>query len=209
MPNLHRLKRSKRAIRLFRLSWLAVGLLLTPALCSRADAEGVVDAAGGFSFELQDQFGQTYTQHDFKTDYLLLVGGDRQASDASRTQAQAVRELLKDRGRPLTSVEIIRVADLRGVPAVLRSMVSKKMQKKYSVPVLLDWGGALVGRYEFEPEVVNIALIERTGRAVLLPDTGLSAEEQIQRVEQALEELASSANEQLSDRSISTASSGV
>ena len=68
-------------------------------------------------------------------------------------------------------------------------MVSKRMQKKHSSSILLDWSGELVGKYQFQPRVANIALIERSGEVVLLLNTDQSKQEQIQRLKQALGDL--------------------
>ena len=184
MMKTKRSRRSKGSLRLWIACWL-----LVPAVGTELLAEETRSESSGLEFELEDQFGQSYNSQALESEYLLIVGGDRKASDESRDRALAVKEILNDWDGLGDQVELLRVADLRGVPAVMKSMVSKRMQKSHSSSILLDWSGVLVGRYEFQPRVANIALIERSGEVVLLLNADESKQEQIQRLKQALGDL--------------------
>jgi hypothetical protein len=71
----------------------------------------------------------------------------------------------------------------------MKGLVSKKMRGRYSTPVLMDWHGDLAGRFGFQPNVANIALIEISGEIVMQMQPELPEEQQIANLKQALAEL--------------------
>lgn len=183
-----RRKRSRRSttIKAFTL----VGSLMVCSLTLSASVHAESDPASAqLDFDLKDQFGELIESDRLRGEHLLLIGGDRKAGDVSREWTQAVRSSLGETPEGGT-VEILRVADLRGVPSMAAPMVSKKMRSRYAESVLLDWSGVLAGRFDFQPGVVNIVLIHRSGSVVMKHQAVEPDQNEIQKVVQAVSDLA-------------------
>lgn len=119
-------------------------------------------------FELEDQFGRRYDSSEFVDRRLIVIGGDREASNDTRAWAQEARKLVDAETYQEASVEIIRVADLRAVPAGFRGLVAKKMRRNYETPVLMDWQGVVADRFEFQPGLANVVIVDELGVVHLL-----------------------------------------
>jgi hypothetical protein len=167
----------------------AIVLALALALSGELLAESTPEPVSPLRFELEDQFGELHTSDQVDSQYLILIGGDRRASEESRQWAATAHGFLTDSALNLASVQVVRVADLRGIPAAMKGLVSKKMRGRYSTPVLMDWHGDLAGRFGFQPNVANIALIEISGEIVMQMQPELPEEQQIANLKQALAEL--------------------
>ncbi len=106
---------------------------------------------------LQDQHGQAFDLRSLRGRVVVLLAGDRSASDQNRDWGRA---LVKRYG---SSLAIIGIADTRGVPFFLRGSVKKSFAKD-RVRVLLDWEGRTFEDYRFLPGTGNIVVIDRAGR---------------------------------------------
>jgi hypothetical protein len=163
-----------------RLLPLACGLLLVGALGARAGAEapsahaaalpratGATEAAVDDSivaFRLSDQFGRVHDAAEYRGRTLLLVGagrGGREAGTAWVEHLRAVQDGVD--GAPV--LPVVAVADLRGVPRLLRRLVRSRFPSDPQRAVLLDWDGALARRLGFDPERCTLLVIGPTGRA--------------------------------------------
>ena len=190
---------TKRAIRSLRLKAPApIVLALALALSGELLAESTPEPVSPLRFELEDQFGELHASDQIEAQYLILIGGDRRASDESREWAITVGAYLADPDSNLAAVEVVRVADLRSVPAAMKGLVSKKMRSRHSTPVLMDWHGDLTGRFGFQPNVANIAVIESSGEIVLQMQAEQPQEQQFATLMRALAELKTVASSQAS-----------
>ncbi len=108
----------------------------------------------------------------------LLVVSDRGGSRFSKRWSRRLVGL-----EP--ALRLIDVAHLADVPAVARPLVRRAFRD--SPAVLLDWHGALARRFGFEPDRVNVYLLDAAGR-LLLAASGGDAEEDLAGVVARLEE---------------------
>ncbi|MGZ8940005.1 MAG: TlpA family protein disulfide reductase [Limisphaerales bacterium] len=109
------------------------------------------------SIRLQDQFGRQH-EIEFPRQRLTLVTiADQKGSAALGSWLEALKQ------RYGTNVYHLGIADVRAVPAPLRPFVTSRFKKKYSYPVLLDWSGEAVKRFEPRTALPNIYLLSKEG----------------------------------------------
>jgi hypothetical protein len=109
------------------------------------------------SIRLQDQFGREH-QIEFPRQRLTLVTiADQKGADALNPWLEALKQ------RYGTNVYHLGIADVRAVPAPLKPFVTSRFKKKYNYPVLLDWSGETVKRFEPRSALPNIYLLSKDG----------------------------------------------
>ena len=152
---------------------LALALALHP-LASRArtapataSSPNAAQAASGadsvIGFRLSDQFGRVHDAAEYRGRALLLVGAGRGGRASGTAWVETLRRLQEDSGGAV-ALPVVAVADLRGVPRLLRRMVRGRFPDDRRQAVLLDWDGSLARRFGFDAERCTIVLIGPTGR---------------------------------------------
>jgi len=114
-------------------------------------------------FEIADQFDRVHADIDLRGGVLLVVGADRKGSQYQGGWMDALRTLAESR-IATDEIQIIEVADLRGVPFFVKGSVKKKFPSDKRQWVLMDWKGVFARAYGFEPEKCNMLLFDRTDR---------------------------------------------
>jgi hypothetical protein len=160
-------------------------LLLTLALAAGqapkpADAKAV-------ELVLEDQFGRRQDIAAYRGDVVLLVYGDRRATDACRELGEKLHVLFHPSaaGQPPAKAKTAPVAPLAGVPAGARSpdvvvtpvavpgqvpgAVRELLRTQIKlaspeVPVWLDFTGTMQKQFDLRPGQPNIALFDARGR---------------------------------------------
>jgi hypothetical protein len=120
-------------------------------------ADSVVD------FRLSDQFGRPHDAADYRGRAMLLVGAGRGGRAAGTAWVEILRGLQPD-SAATAAIPVVGVADLRGVPRLLRRIVRGRFPADRRRAVLLDWDGALARRLGFDAERCTIVLIGPDGR---------------------------------------------
>ncbi|MFM1768201.1 MAG: hypothetical protein RJA22_730 [Verrucomicrobiota bacterium] len=151
-------------------AWLvAIVLLLACAWLLRAGLLGA-DAAEPKSapatpvtrapdrLALADQYEQPQQLGFPHTNVVVLFLADRKGSDEIDGWVTALKE--RHGGR----VEIRGLADVRGVPGLLRGRVRKKFQEQRKYPVMMDWSGEASAQLGLRPGVANVLVLARDGR---------------------------------------------
>ena len=137
-----------------------LALLLGAAVAATAQESTLVD------FELADQFDQVYTDEDFVGSVLVLIGGNRKGSSYTGGWTRAIQSSID--GHPgAEDVQMVGLADLRGVPFFIKGLVKSKFPQQPENWVLMDWKGHLPKTYSFEPGSANILIFDREGALVL------------------------------------------
>jgi hypothetical protein len=154
---------------------LVLGMISTLACCAE-------EVAPTPRIVLQDQFDKTH-QVTFPTSKPVFVAiADQDAAKPMKLWIEASKQQFG------TNVTYIGVADVRKVPAFLRSFIRKKFKEAYSYPVLLDWSGTLTQAFNAKSGVPNIYLLSRDGKN-LATEVGEVTEKKLQRIGSALNEL--------------------
>ncbi len=107
-------------------------------------------------FALHDQYGILFTLRQLEGHLVILIASNIEALDHNRQWGKAIREQYLDR------VYILAVADTRGIPSIMESMV-RKFFKDEEISILLDWKGHVFDTYGLSSGVSNIVLIDRKG----------------------------------------------
>jgi len=128
----------------------------------------MADAGSGarlIDFALTDQFGRKHRRAEYAGAVTVLVGTDRGGSVHVGGWLELARgelEGLAADGR----LRALGVADLRGVPRVLRPAVRKALAAALAQPVLLDWEGRFATAYGFAPGACTVLVADARGRVV-------------------------------------------
>jgi len=165
-------------------------VLITWFLGMHPDADRVPGpGAQPLHFELRDQFGDWHTADPSPIEIFILVGGDKAASEPTRRWAIEIGTLLDSGSAVASAVKVVRLADLRGIPSFLRSVVAKQLRQRYSTPILMDWDGQLAGRFDFAPGLANVAVVDRDGGVFLHLRAHQPEPDQIEQLAWVLEHL--------------------
>ena len=145
----------------FSLRTVATLLLLLPLLTGSSAPQNAVDGSL-IQFELKDQFDRPHFDHELRGQNVLILCGDRKGSRYQGTWANALRDSLRSRNH-LDSIEVVEVADVRGVPFFVKESVKSKFPKERDSWVLMDWKGLFAKAYDFQGDKCNIVLFDRSG----------------------------------------------
>lgn len=106
-------------------------------------------------FELEDQFGEVYSDRGYRQGILVVVGADRGGSQFTGAWSAAIREALAASGQA-PQLRMVGLAHTKGVPRFLRGFVRRRFPQSSDSWVLLDWKGVFAGAYGFEPQSANV-----------------------------------------------------
>ncbi len=148
--------------------------LLLGALLAQA-GQGTNAPARVPDFTLVDQHGVTNHFTLPRTNLSFIVWADQKSSDQLEKWIQPVHDLHGG------AVAILGVADLGGVPAMLRPLVRRAFVKNVPHPVLLDWTGNVTKLFRPVRKVANIYLV-RTNGTVLAHWSGIATKAQLEEV---------------------------
>ena len=114
-------------------------------------------------FTIKDQYDHEVQLSSQRGKAVLLIYGDNLGSDYMGVWAGAVRD-----SAAASAVNVIRIANLRAVPALLRSYVKRQFLKPHSdgkptSPVLLDWDATVAKIFGFTDDLTNVYLIDEQG----------------------------------------------
>lgn len=149
-----------RLVAVGALLWAALGVGAALPLHAQSD-----EAVQLVPFELEDQFGQQWSEADFAGRVAIVMVADREGSEFSQAWAEALSEALEGE---LASQQVILagVAHLRGVPFFIKGVVRGSFSKQPEEWVLLDWGGHWAKHYPFATERMNLMIFAPDGRQV-------------------------------------------
>ena len=111
-------------------------------------------------YAMQDQFDQEYTQDSFIGKYIILFGADRKGSQFSDRWGNALRDSLSERAIN-DSIQFVSLANLDGVPALMKGMVKRFFPKEKDSWALMDWDGLFASSYDFAPDQCNILVFDK------------------------------------------------
>ena len=116
-------------------------------------------------FALTDQFGREHRRAEYAGGVLVVVGTDRSGSAHVGGWLALARDGLEDldaAGR----LPALGVADLRGVPSLVRPVVRAALARAVDRPVLLDWEGRFATAYGFAAGACTVLVADAGGRIV-------------------------------------------
>jgi hypothetical protein len=112
------------------------------------------------SIQLKDQFGKQHQIQFPRQSMTLLTIADEKGAAALDPWLAALKK------RYDTNILYVGIAQVRAVPAPLRSFVTGRFKKKYSYPILLDWSGDVVKPFAPKAAAPNIYLLSKSGSIV-------------------------------------------
>lgn len=126
---------------------------------------GRVIAAGGpkppahapASIELRDQYDAPQRLTFPATNVVVLTIADKKGSEQIDGWVTALKARYAGR------IELRGLAEVSGVPSLLRGKVRRKFQETRTYPVMMDWSGGVCGQLGFQPGLANLLVIARDG----------------------------------------------
>lgn len=102
-------------------------------------------------FRLADQFGRERDELTYAGIPVIVVAGDRAGAKGVALWTEALRAVIRD----ASETQVLSVADLGGVPRMLRRMVGRMLSRDPAHWCALDWDGQLGARIRggIEPAV--------------------------------------------------------
>ena len=160
-------------------------ILLTLLAFTPADAPKVSDRP--VELILEDQFGRKQDVAAYRGEVVLMVYGDRRATDACREFGEKLHVLFhpsaagqaaaKARNAPVAPLQglpagrrspdvvVLPVAAAGNVPGVVRDLLRTQVKKASpDVPVWLDFTGAMAEKFGLREAQPNVAVFDAAGR---------------------------------------------
>ncbi len=132
------------------------------------------------AFDLEDQWGNTWSATALRGKPYVCIVADYRASDAAAEWGQKLGHRLKD------SVLILGCANLDGVPSFLRWFVRSRIRDRAkAAPLLLDWEGEFFRAYRCSENLPTVLIVNAAGRLVYRY-TGLPRSDAIETVSFAI-----------------------
>jgi hypothetical protein len=136
-----------------------LALVVTSLLCAATPTRDATTVA----FRLRDQFGREHDAGDYRGRALVLVAAARGGRSVGTAWVEALRGL-QDSVTPAGDVPVIAVADLRGVPWILRRFTRTQFPHDRRQPVLLDWDGSVARRLDLDRERCTVLVVGPDGQ---------------------------------------------
>jgi len=109
------------------------------------------------SFELEDQFGEVYTDNSWPGKIVILLGSDKGGSVYNEVWGKAIYDSLKnDLG--FEKIQMVGLSDLNSVPFFMKWMIKGKFPDEKEKWVLMDWDGEFPEAYNFKEDMANILI---------------------------------------------------
>jgi hypothetical protein len=106
-------------------------------------------------FRLVDHRGDTHTEAELKNRVVLILEADRGGSRFVAPWSSGIRQALGDAPSD-TAFQRLRVADVRGVPSLLRPFIAGFFGGAGAAPTLLDWDGLFARAYDLPLQACNL-----------------------------------------------------
>jgi len=129
---------------------LCLAALLLPAV-ALAEPYAVGDTLPAARFD--DQHGRTHILHDQVR--VIVFSRDMEAGDVIKT---ALRD---DGATLLTNAGAVYVADVSGMPGMIRRMFALPKMRQRAYPMLLDVDGATTARFPARPGQATVLVLEK------------------------------------------------
>jgi hypothetical protein len=123
-------------------------------------------------FVLNDQFGEQRGQVFPKERVSIFALADRKGSDQLEDWITPFYKRYERR------VDICGMANLKGVPRLMRPLVRSLFRKKIDYPVMLDWSGETCEAFGYKEKAADIFIIT-TGGTVAHRVSGAAADEKL------------------------------
>lgn len=136
------------------------------------------------SFSIADQHERTWKRSDFSTKPVLYVLCDRDAYDYVDNWTDELVPAYR------TKIHFVPVADVRGVPGLMKGYVRGRFRDEFSYPILMDWEGELsrtLGLKKGYPTLV----VTRADGTVTYQAWGKGSRNQVGRLKKKLDEVTS------------------
>lgn len=93
-------------------------------------------------FQLADQFGRERDERTYRGVPVIVVAGNREGAKGVALWTAALRDVIRQE----SDTRVLPVADLGGVPRMIRGMVSRMLPRDAAHWCALDWDGQLAAR---------------------------------------------------------------
>lgn len=107
--------------------------------------------------ELRDQYDAPQRLAFPATNIIVLTIANKKGSEQIDGWVTALK------ARYASRIELRGLADMGGVPGLMRGKVRKKFQETRQYPVMMDWSGTNCAAFGYQKDVANVLLLGRDG----------------------------------------------
>lgn len=138
---------------------IASTLLLCFGLCATALAaeEHAFTSTISQRIELYDQYQKLQVLSFPATNVTFLTIADRKGSEQIAGWITALK------AHHAGPIDIRGLADVGGVPSLLRGRIRKRFQESILYPVMMDWSGDVCAKFGYVEDQANVIIIDRNG----------------------------------------------
>lgn len=147
-------------------------LLVCASLGDQPAQHSVTNQMQVKDFKLDDQFKKTHDQSFPKSRVSIFAMADRKGSDQLEDWITPFYKRYTDQ------VDICGIANLKGVPGLLKPMIRKVFKSGVDYPVMMDWSGEICEAFSYKPKVADIFIITKGGM-VTFRTSGAASEEKL------------------------------
>jgi len=108
-------------------------------------------------FIIEDQYKREYTEDAWQDSILILFGSDSKGSKYSSIWSKTIYDSLQSVS-PDYPVKRVGLADLRGVPFLLKGFIRGQFNDNSKKIILMDWDGEFAKTYSFVENESNILI---------------------------------------------------
>lgn len=134
------------------------------------------------SFTIEDQHERKWSRSDFTSKPVLYVLCDRDAYDHVDNWTKTLVPKYRK------SIHFVPVADVRGVPGIMKGYVRGRFRDEFSYPILLDWEGDLTEKLGLKAGYPTL-VITTPGGTVTYHAWGTGTDAQVGRLARKLKEV--------------------
>lgn len=146
---------------------LVVFVMAATIWAAGVQAAVIKEGQKGFALNLTDQYGQAVEAPPEDTAAVVVISDKEGAGQAEAWGVVLSKAFAKDLKEDPPTLQIIAVAHLKGVPAMMRSMVKGFFLAAADQPPKpstgLDWEGTAAAQTVFKPGVAHVLVLDKTG----------------------------------------------
>ena len=139
-------------------------------------AQGLTNRAPEFT--LEDQFSKEHSSKKFEGKNVVYIITDRAGADYVENWTKSLSPFK-------SKVNFVAVANVKGVPGLLKGFIRGKFREVYSYSVLMDWEAKLWEYYGCKDGVPTVVFVDNSG-VVRFKTSGKGTESEVKKISDEL-----------------------
>lgn len=139
-------------------------------------AQGLTNRAPQFT--LEDQFDKKYSSKNFEGKNVVYIITDRAGADYVENWKKSLAPFK-------SKVDFVAVANVKGVPGLLKGFIRGKFREVYTYSILMDWEAKLWEHFDCKDGVPTVVFVDNSG-IVRFKTSGKGTESEVKKISDEL-----------------------